>query len=152
MPDTTSRLFLAGGGLHAAEREIALADLRHASNQSHSRQLMADADWSSKLALHLEHLVNLRIDHVREWITSNLSRFQTAHANIEELRRTFESAIVDLKANVQLCTAQCASCHLLCVRSRLHEGPHHCQTTHDCIYVCDFCNGLPAENKSCSMP
>jgi hypothetical protein len=152
MPDTTSRLFLVAGGVQAAEREAALAALLHAWNQSHSRQLMADADWSSELSLHLDRLVNLRINHVREWITSNLSRFQTGHANIEELRRTFESATVDLKANVQLCMMQCASCHLLCVQSRLHEGLHHCQTSHECIHVCDFCQELPTEEpKICSM-
>ena len=151
IPDTTARLFLAGGGMYATERETVLAGLRHAWNQNDSRQLIADTDWSSMLSLHLEHLVNLRIDHVREWITTNLLRFQTAHANIEELRRTFESATVDLKANVQLCKMQCASCHLLCVQSRLHEGPHHCQTTHDCVHICDFCNGIQAENKICSV-
>ncbi|KIM92371.1 hypothetical protein PILCRDRAFT_417 [Piloderma croceum F 1598] len=133
LPDTTARLFLAGGGMYAAERETVLAGLRRAWNQNDSRQLIADTDWISMLSLHLEHLVNLRIDHVREWITTNLLRFQTAHANIEELRRTFESATVDLKANVQLCKMhQEHSCTSLCSEPGICEidtAPHSIEAT-----------------------
>jgi hypothetical protein len=52
-------------------------------------------------------------------------RFQGGHAAIEDLRRRFSTVLViEMKANVQLCRAQCASCHLLCIRSRLHDGDH----------------------------
>ncbi|KAI9511014.1 hypothetical protein F5148DRAFT_456358 [Russula earlei] len=47
--------------------------------------------------------------------------------------------VIEMKTNVQLCGAQCASCLLLCVRSRLHEGDHSCNTTHKCVHNCDFC-------------
>jgi hypothetical protein len=50
-----------------------------------------------------------------------------------------------MKTNVQLCGAQCASCHLLCVRSRLHEGDHSCNTDHKCEFNCGFCE----DDKSC---
>ncbi|KIK76807.1 hypothetical protein PAXRUDRAFT_411291 [Paxillus rubicundulus Ve08.2h10] len=68
-----------------------------------SRQCVPEEEWIEGLTNHLETIVNLRIDHVRERLTVNLSRFQAGHASIEELRRTFENAIVDLKGNVQLC-------------------------------------------------
>ncbi|KAG1805278.1 hypothetical protein EV424DRAFT_1351131 [Suillus variegatus] len=36
--------------------------------------------------------LNLCVAHVREWISSNVSRFQNDQAGIDELMRTFESA------------------------------------------------------------
>jgi len=132
-------------------REEALATLRGTWDQAHSRQLIPDAEWALKLSVHLNNMAEMRVEHVREWITLNLSRFQASHANIEELRRAFESVTVDLKAGVQLCKAKCASCHLLCVQSRLHESSHDCQTSHECIQVCDFCDDEPGERKNCTM-
>jgi hypothetical protein len=150
-PDTSACFFLGGIGIQNASCEQVLTVLRDAWDQADSRQLMLDAEWASELSAHLNNLVEMRVEHVREWITLNLSRFQTSHANIEELRRTFESATVDLKAGVQLCKAKCASCHLLCVQSRLHNSTHDCQTSHECIRVCDFCNDNPGERKDCTM-
>jgi hypothetical protein len=123
-PDTSAHFFFAKPGVHDAARELALAALRDTWNQNRSRQLMPDNEWASNLALHLDHLAEIRIEHVREWISLNLSRFQTGHANIEDLRRNFESATVDLKAGVKLCMMKCASCHLLCVQSRVPPGVH----------------------------
>ena len=150
-PDTSVRFFLAQAGIQHAAREQALAVLRDTWDQSHSRQLMPDSEWASNLSIYLNDLAEIRVEHVREWITLNLSRFQTGHANIEELRRTFENAIVDLKAGVQLCKAKCASCHLLCLQSRLHDGPHDCQTSHECIHMCSFCDDNGGERKDCTM-
>ncbi|KAH7918945.1 hypothetical protein BV22DRAFT_1041330 [Leucogyrophana mollusca] len=151
-PDTDSHFSLATGGAHQSEaRESALAALREDWDQYHSRQMLPDAEWAEALSLHLESLVDMRIDHVREWVASNLSRFQSGHASIEELRRTLESATVDLKTNVQLCRMQCADCYLLCVQSRLHEGQHDCRTSHQCIHTCDFCDDPQGERKLCSM-
>jgi hypothetical protein len=150
-PDTSARFFFASAGTQDAARELALTTLRNDWDQVHSRQLMSDALWTSHLSAYLEHLAEMRVEHVREWIALNLSRFQTGHANIEDLRRTFESAIVDLKAGVQLCKTKCASCHLLCVQSRLHDGAHDCQTSHECIHVCDFCGNDVGEPKHCTM-
>ncbi|KAH7910222.1 hypothetical protein BJ138DRAFT_1127056 [Hygrophoropsis aurantiaca] len=150
--DTASRFDLATGSIQQSQsRESALATLREAWDQFNSRQLLPDAEWADTLSLHLENLVDMRINHVREWVESNLSRFRSGHASIEELRRTFENATVDLKTRVQLCRIQCADCHLFCIQSRLHEGQHHCQSSHQCIHVCDFCDEPSGERKLCSM-
>ncbi|KAL4072279.1 hypothetical protein J3A83DRAFT_4092477 [Scleroderma citrinum] len=148
LPDTEAQLFLAVGAAPQSEaRERALSILQSSWKQCETRQRVPDAEWTEGLSQYLEDIVNLRIDHVREWLTHNLSRFQAGHASIEELRRTFEGAIVDLKSNVQLCKLQCATCQLLCVQSRFHDGPHACQTNHFCIHECDFCQ----EPRECGM-
>jgi len=103
------------------------------------RQFVPDSEWIGELASHLNGLIDLRINHVQNWLDSNLERFQGGHASIEDLRRRFDSLVIEMKANVQLCRAQCASCHLLCVRSRVHEGEHSCRTTHKCVHTCEFC-------------
>ena len=140
LPDTEARFFLAVGAAPLSEaREQALSVLQSSWNQCETRQRIPDKEWTEDLSQYLEDIVNLRIDHVREWLAQNLSRFQAGHASIEELRRTFEGAIVDLKSNVQLCKLQCASCQQLCVQSRFHDGPHSCQTNHSCIHECEFC-------------
>ncbi|KAI5998966.1 hypothetical protein F5J12DRAFT_928807 [Pisolithus orientalis] len=151
-PDTQLRLFLAAGGLSQSEsREKVLAVLCDSWDRNEMRQHLSDPEWAGGLSQYLERIVDLRIDHVREWLTQNLSRFQTGHASIEELRRTFENASVDLRSNVQLCRLQCASCQLLCIQSRLHDGPHNCRTDHACIHQCDFCKEGTGENRACSM-
>ncbi|KAI9443812.1 hypothetical protein H4582DRAFT_1039790 [Lactarius indigo] len=103
------------------------------------RQSMPDSEWIEGLASYLNGLINSRVNHVRRWLDSNLERFQGGHAAIEGLRRRFDNLIIEMKTNGQLCKAQCASCHLLCVRSRPHEGEHSCRTTHKCVYNCEFC-------------
>jgi hypothetical protein len=151
-PDTSARFFFASAGTQDAAREHALTILRNTWDQVHSRQRMTDVQWTSGLSAYLDRLVDMRVEHVHEWITLNLSRFQAVrHANIDDLRRIFESAIVDLKAGVQLCKTKCASCYLLCAQSRLHEGFHHCQTSHKCIHMCDLCDDGPEERKHCTM-
>ena len=148
LPDTEAQFFLAVGAAPQSEaRERALSILRSSRNQCETRQRIPDTEWTEGLSQYLEDIATLRIDRVREWLNQNLSRFQAGHASIEELRRTFEGAIVDLKSNVQLCKSQCASCRLLCVQSRFHDGPHACGTNHLCIHECDFCQ----EPKECGM-
>ncbi|KAF9218569.1 hypothetical protein BS17DRAFT_720337 [Gyrodon lividus] len=152
VPDTPYQLLIAGGGVeYSASRERTLTVLRAAWDQHESRQYAPEEEWIEGLSNHLENIVNLRIAHVREWLTQNLLRFQAGHASIEELRRNFGNAIVDLKSNVQLCKLQCANCQLLCVQSRLHDGPHHCKTDHLCVHECDFCLELSGERKQCTM-
>ena len=149
IPDTSLRFWLAAGRPQETNgREEALSILRSSWPDFSTRHLAIEEDWVNELAHYLDNLVEMRIDHVREWLTQNLSRFQTSHASIEELRRIFDVAIVDLRSNVQLCKMQCASCHLQCIRGRLHEGSHDCQTTHRCLHECDFCVD---EQKSCTM-
>jgi hypothetical protein len=104
-----------------------------------THQVRTDSKPAAELATHLSKLIDLRVNHVRLWLDLNLRRFQRGHAAIEDLRRKFDSLVIELKDNVQLCRAQCASCHLLCILSRLHGGDHSCQTSHKCIYTCRFC-------------
>ena len=149
--DTRSEFFLLGTSARAAERESRLAVLCKAWGLYDSRQDQLDSRWTSELSTHLSQLVDMRVEHVQEWIYSNLSRFKTGHANIEELRRAFESAIVDIKANVELCKSKCSSCHLSCLLSRRHDPlePHDCQTSHQCSHHCDFDEEHPEGPESC---
>ena len=121
------------------EIEICLTSLLELHQSETPRQLMPDSEWLEKLASHLSRLVNLRVNHVKLWLDSNLERFEGGHAAIEDLRRIFDRLVIEMTANVQLCRVQCASCHLLCIRSRLHEGDHDCQTNHTCLHICEFC-------------
>jgi hypothetical protein len=126
-----------------------LTVLRESWSPSSVRQSILDPDWVSNLVAYINGLIELRVNHVRLWLDSNLERFQASHATIEDLRRRFDNMVIEMRTNVQLCSAQCASCHLLCVRSRLHEGDHSCQTTHKCVHHCGFCED---ELKACGTP
>ncbi|KAH9027352.1 hypothetical protein EDB84DRAFT_1500330 [Lactarius hengduanensis] len=121
------------------EIEMYLAALLESQDPGTPRQLIPDSEWVGELASHLGWLVDLRVNHVKRWLDSNLERFEGGHAAIEDLRRGFDRMAIEMTANVQLCRAQCASCHLFCIRSRLHEGDHSCQTAHKCIHDCEFC-------------
>jgi len=110
---------------------------------SMTRQLIPDSEWVAKLVRHLNGLVDLRVNHVRSWLDCNLARFERSHPAIEDIRRRFNNMVIELRTNVQLCGAQCASCNLLCIRSRLHEGDHDCNTNHKCTSVCRFCEDEP---------
>ncbi|KAF8548833.1 hypothetical protein OG21DRAFT_1489038 [Imleria badia] len=114
LPDTPHQLFIGGGGDHSLSRERMLTDIRTAWEGESSRQYTTEDEWIAGLTQHLENIVNLRISHVREWLDQNLSRFQATDggggstARIDELKRHFESSIVDLRSNVQLCGMACA--------------------------------------------
>ena len=101
---------------------------------------MDDSEWISGLVKYLTRLVDLRVAHVDMWLKSNIQRFQAEHSSIEELRRTFNSAVIDLRAGVQPCESQCADCNLFCIQNRFHEGDHDCLTSHECIHHCTFCD------------
>ncbi|KAH9963060.1 hypothetical protein BJV74DRAFT_880022 [Russula compacta] len=130
--------------------ELHLAALRESWNPNTARQFMPDPDWMIDLASYISGLIDLRVNHVRLWLDSNLERFQTGHAAVQDLRRHFDNMVIEMRANVQLCGAHCASCHLHCIRSRLHEGDHSCQTTHKCLHGCGFCK--EEEPKPCGTP
>lgn len=108
-------------------------------HQSTPRQSMPDPDWIERFVSLLHGLIDLRVNHVRLWLDSNLERFQDGHATVDDLHRRFDNMVIEMKANVQLCGVQCASCHMLCVRGRLHEGDHSCKTNHRCVHECKFC-------------
>ncbi|KAG2130165.1 uncharacterized protein EDB93DRAFT_1181059 [Suillus bovinus] len=149
MPDTASEFSLAGGQ-QSSSREAALHVLSCAWKDHTSRQHMSDVLWVENLTAHIDNLINLRVAHVRKWILLNVTRFPSEQASIGELMRTFGSATIDLKSNLQLCKLKCASCELLCIQSRLHDGQHDCQTSHECIHSCDFC-ASSGETKACTM-
>ena len=143
---------LTGPNSHVADHERALTTLRDSWDQTFLRQYISDSKWHSDLMKHLTHLVNLRVAHVNEWLESNVQLFEGVHTSIEELRRTFGRAVIDLRASVEICRSQCGSCHLICVRSsRSHKDDHDCSTNHRCIHSCSFCerDGLPA--RSCGQ-
>jgi hypothetical protein len=107
---------LAGPDAPVADRESFLGTLRESWDQMTSRQHGDDSEWTLDLAQYLTHLVDLRAAHVDRWLKSNVQRFQAGNSSIEELRRTFDSAIIDLRASVQLCRSQCSSCNLFCIK------------------------------------
>ena len=137
--DTKARFVLTGPDTSVADRELHLVTLRESWDRTNTRQHVDDSEWIADFAQYLTHLADLRVARVDKWLKSNTQRFQAGNASIEELRRTFDSAVVDLIASIQLCGSQCAICKLFCVRSRLHEGSHDCLTSHECIHGCTFC-------------
>ncbi len=147
--DTEARFILVGPDTPVADHERQLATLRESWDDGiNQRQHVDDSTWHSDLVQYLTHLVNLRVAHVESWLESNVQRFEGGHASIEELRRTFGNAVIDLRASVELCRSQCASCNLVCVRSsRLHRDGHDCMTNHKCIHDCTFCerDALPTQ-------
>ncbi|KAJ7722957.1 hypothetical protein B0H16DRAFT_1895971 [Mycena metata] len=66
----------------------------------------------------------------------------------------FETTIVDLRANVEVCGTQCAKCQLHCLLSRRHDSeiPHDCRTSHNCAHSCDFGEDHPGTEKDCGQP
>ncbi|KAI9511011.1 hypothetical protein F5148DRAFT_1274479 [Russula earlei] len=138
--DTTAIFAIfEGEQVQPVDIERHLAALLNPRRPSVPRQHIPDSEWIAELKSYLDELVDLRVNHVRTWLDCNLGRFQGGNAAIEDLRRRFGHMVIEMKTNVQLCGAQCASCLLLCVRSRLHEGDHSCNTTHKCVHNCDFC-------------
>ncbi|KAF8548560.1 hypothetical protein OG21DRAFT_1422884 [Imleria badia] len=158
LPDTPHQLFIGGGGDQSVSREHMLTVLRQAWEGNASRQYITEDEWFAGLTQHLEMIVDLRTAHVGEWLDQNLSRFQAvdggggSNARIDELKRHFESSIVDLGGNVQLCGMTCTECQLRCVKGRVHEGAHDCQSDHLCVHECKFCLAVePEEHRPCVM-
>ncbi|KAH9171595.1 hypothetical protein EDB89DRAFT_1906874 [Lactarius sanguifluus] len=86
-----------------ADHERQLAIMRGSWDRAEQRQYIDDSTWHSDLAQYLTHLVDLRVAHVENWLESNVQRFEGTQAGIEELRRTFGNAVIDLRASVELC-------------------------------------------------
>lgn len=149
--DTEALFLLAGPDDPVAERESFLGTLRESWDQMTSRQQGDDSEWTLDLAQYLTQLVDQRAAHVDRWLKSNVQRFQAGNSSIEELRRTFDSAVIDLRASVQLCRSKCGSCNLFCIQSRLHEGNHNCLTDHECIHDCTFCQRDFMTAKNCGQ-
>ena len=153
-PDRHARFFVVNvEHSQPMTREEVLDALLSEWDEFDSRLHVPDTQWAQELALYLEDLAEMRINHVRAWVKSNLMRFQAGHASVMELQRTLESFAIDLKSSVQLCRAQCASCQLLCIQNRFHDGAHNCKTTHTCTQSCEYCAevGELGDEKTCSM-
>ncbi|KAF5388164.1 hypothetical protein D9615_000204 [Tricholomella constricta] len=121
--DTFSRFVYIGT---ADQRDSALALLCNSWGNYGSRFHSTESDWIEQLSFHLYHLVDMRIEHVQEWISSNLSRFKTENASIDELRRAVETAITS------------------------HRCPHECefQDEHSSeeVKVCGYSAGHPGQH------
>ncbi|KAI0253465.1 hypothetical protein BJV78DRAFT_1153081 [Lactifluus subvellereus] len=91
-----------------AEIEMRLAALRDSWSISAPRQSMPGSDWTTNIASYINGLVDLRVNHVRLWLDSNLERFQGGHAAIEDLRRRFDNMVIEMRTNAQFCRAQSA--------------------------------------------
>ena len=149
--DTEARFLLPGPETSVADREQHLSVLIESWDRSGTRQQVDDSEWRSDLVEYLTHLVDLRVAHVEEWLKSNTQRFQADNESMEELRRASKSAVIDLRASVQVCKSECDDCNLLCIQSRFHEGAHDCLTSHDCIHDCTFCDKQMIAEKTCGQ-
>lgn len=103
-----------------------------------NRHLQSETEWLDRLSRWIDGLVSQRVDHVNAWINSNLGKFSSSNAAIQELRRAFEAASVEMKRNVQLCKMECSNCQLLCIEPRFHGERHSCDTDHACKHSCAF--------------
>jgi hypothetical protein len=139
--------------LKDSSSEDLLNVLRHSYPLFSRRMEVEDDEWLHGLQEHLDLLVRQRVFHVQEWLTTNTTRFSSTSSmsSFEDIRRRFDNMIVDIKACVQPCALQCASCNLLCLSVRHHQGPHNCGTSHTCIDQCHFSEEHASE-ETCGLP
>ncbi|KAF5337682.1 hypothetical protein D9757_014271 [Collybiopsis confluens] len=137
-PDSPAVFYLPGAPFSS---EQALQELLVSWNRFTERMLArSDRTWTEDLSQSLVDLADQRVEHVRQWIDSNLARFKADHANIDALRRMMDNAANDLKSHVELCKMKCESCNLLCIQGRRHnqKDVHDCATNHKCAHSCEF--------------
>jgi len=92
-------------------RRNALLKLREDWDTDLERQQTPEVDYLLALAAHLQRLVSvtIRILHVGTWIDSNVSRFSSEHAEIQSLRRQFETLSRESAVGVEICAMKCSS-------------------------------------------
>jgi hypothetical protein len=153
MPDTPAQFYLSGLEGNFPELYSRLSVLQNGWTDFKRRADSPDNEWVADLSDYLDNIAGMRVEHVREWINTNISRFKTSHANIGALHRAFDSATLDLRANVQVCKVKCTSCHLFCLKPRGHEAYeiHDCRTDHACGKLCDYGEEHSDEEK-CGYP
>ncbi|KAM5540363.1 hypothetical protein V8D89_005821 [Ganoderma adspersum] len=152
--DTSSRFYLGETGPQGqpASRDVALQELCQSCTTYGDRFSQADTDWKQGLQTFLDGTVDTRAEHVRAWINVNTSKFGSAQSEVQQLFRTFDSAVIDLKASVRLCGSQCGLCNLSCILGRHHEGSHSCQTDHRCVHMCQFEGAEHGKTEPCGLP
>ncbi|KIK55622.1 hypothetical protein GYMLUDRAFT_76385 [Collybiopsis luxurians FD-317 M1] len=146
-PDTPAVFYISGAPFTS---ELALQNLMVSWDGFTERSAASsDRSWVEDLSEYLVDLANQRIERVRQWIDSNLARFKTDHANIDALRRLMDSAVIDLKSQVEICKSKCESCNLVCIRGRRHsqKDAHDCATNHKCAHLCEFDDGHDEEDE-----
>ncbi|KAI9437151.1 hypothetical protein H4582DRAFT_2058133 [Lactarius indigo] len=75
------------------EVEMYLVALLKSWKPGNPRQFMPDSEWVGELASHLGWLVDLRVNHVRRWLDSNLEKFEGGHGAIEDIRRKLNARL-----------------------------------------------------------
>ena len=133
-------------------KEDALRNICSSWPDYNSRLSVPDSDWIEKLSQYVDDLVTQRIDHVQSWIDSNLAKFGKSNAAMEELYRSVDAEVVEMRRAVQLCKIQCNNCHLLCLNARFHDGDHNCSTDHTCKHSCQFEDAHVDGPEACSLP
>ena len=132
-------------------KEDALRDICHSWPNYNNRLTIPDNEWTEMLSQYVNDLVTHRVDHVQAWVDSNLAKFGKSNAAMEELSRTMDAEVVEVRRAVQLCKIQCNQCHLLCLDARFHEGPHNCSTDHLCKWNCQFEDAHVDGPEACSL-
>lgn len=149
-----SRFYLGETGPQGqpASRDAALEVLCESCDTYSDRSSQAEIAWKEHLQTFLDHTVDTRAEHVNAWIDANTSKFGSTQSEVQQLFRTYNAAIIDLKASVRLCGAQCVSCNLSCILGRHHEGPHSCRTNHCCVHMCHFEDAEHGKFEPCGLP
>lgn len=109
-----------------------------------------ETDWINALKHRLSELLEARIQHVRDWIMANTTRFRD-NSDIQLLYRAADVAYLDVSASAQVCGIECADCSLLCIRPKNHPLDHACGTSHRCWRQCEIVEEHSAP-KDCGLP
>ncbi|KAH9912631.1 uncharacterized protein BXZ73DRAFT_56103, partial [Epithele typhae] len=155
LPDSRAHFYLTDIPVSGQpiSRNDALQNLFAMWKSSLDRFVTPESEWVDQLQGFLNHLVEQRVELVHAWLISNTAGFPPTHADIQGVRRRFDSLIVDLKAGVQLCSSQCTSCNLRCLLAVRHEGDHHCRTDHVCPQRCQLTEDADhGADEPCGLP
>lgn len=109
-----------------------------------------ETDWIDSLKRHLSELLEARVEHVRNWIFANTTRFRD-NDDVRLLLRAANVAYLDVSASVQVCGIECANCSLSCTRPKNHPLDHTCGTSHRCWLQCEITE-QHLEPKDCGLP
>lgn len=157
LPDSTAVFYLFDGddteNVLPERREMHLQALLGPEKHTSRRYDSAREEWVQDCQSRLDNLAMLRISHVGEWLNSNTARFSQDLPQLQEVQRLFDLLSAALKANIKLCGVQCSRCHLACVSSCHHSGPHDCLTSHSCPHPCGYSEAhADTVHQMCGLP